>query len=56
MCLLTLDELGNKYAKKGASRQGKKEGRKKEAIKDSRRPRLDYKSLSVSIATVAEMV
>lgn len=29
---------------------------KKEAIKDSHRPWLDYKSLSVSIAAMAEMV
>lgn len=52
----SLDELGNKYAKKGALRWGKKEEREKKAIKDSRGPRLDYKSLSVSIGAVAKTV
>lgn len=55
MSPLTLDELGNKYAKKGALWQRKKGG-KKEAIKDSYGSWLDYKSLSVSIASMAEMV
>lgn len=53
---LTLDELGNKYAKRGLRGGERREGGKKEAIKDSRGPRLDYKSLSVSIAAVAETV
>lgn len=47
--LQACDELGNKYA----------EARKKKkikAIKESQRPSLDYKSLSVSIAELAESV
>lgn len=42
------DELGNKYA----------EAHKKKikAIKESQRPSLDYKSLSVSIVKLAESV
>lgn len=44
------DELGNKYAEAYNGEGGT------EAIKESQRPSLDYKSLSVSIVELAESV
>jgi len=46
---------GINMQKRGLPGGGRRE-RKKEAIKDSSGPRLDDKSLSVSIAAVAETV
>lgn len=56
LCVYSLlMSLGINMQKRGLHGKGRREG-KKEAIKDSHGPQLDYKSLSVSIAAVAETV